>query len=68
VFDLDLRRAAAIKGLYMLVLPWWAQPAWRDRPLGDVLKVLPADRARLAAQVLAWAGFADDSDGDGEAG
>jgi hypothetical protein len=57
VLDLHHDQAALLAAAYGLAYPWWAQPGWRDRSLGDLLKVVPADVAASAMHVLRLAGF-----------
>jgi hypothetical protein len=48
---------ALLASVYGLVWVWWAQPGYRDRNLGSILKVVPADVAASAMRVLWLAGF-----------
>jgi hypothetical protein len=57
VLDLHLGQVQLLAALYGIVGPWWAQPGYADRPLGHMLKVVPAEVAEAVAQLLRWAGF-----------
>jgi hypothetical protein len=57
VLDLGHDQVALLAAVYGIVGPWWAQPGYQDRPLGALLKVVPADVAAGVAQLLRWAGF-----------
>jgi hypothetical protein len=47
VLDLDHHRLMALVAVYGTVMPWWAGPGWRERPLGHMLKVVPGRRRRV---------------------
>jgi hypothetical protein len=57
VLDLHHDQVQLISAVYGLLLSWWPQPGYRDRPLGHMLKVVPADVADAVAQLLRWAGL-----------
>jgi hypothetical protein len=57
VLDLHHDQVALLAATYGIIYGWWAQPGYRDRPLGDLLKVVPADVAGQATRVLQAAGF-----------
>jgi hypothetical protein len=57
VLDLQLGQVQLLAAVYGIVGPWWAQPGYQDRPLGALLKVVPADVAQPVAQLLRWGGF-----------
>ena len=40
-----------------VALRWWDQPGWRDRTLGDLVKVLPTDAAAQVHQYLVLGGW-----------
>jgi hypothetical protein len=55
--DLRQRTVVALSAVYGTVEGVWRQPAYTDRPLGDVLKVVDADRAAWAIALLRWGGL-----------
>jgi hypothetical protein len=57
VLDLSYRTAASICATLGTVEGVWRQPAYIDRPLGDVLKVVNPDRAAWITAVLRWGGL-----------
>jgi hypothetical protein len=57
VLDLHHDQVQLLAAVYGLLVSWWAQPGYRDRPLGHMLKVIPADVADATAQLLRWAGL-----------
>jgi hypothetical protein len=57
VLDLDYGRVVALAGAFGVAVRWWAQPGWRDRTLGDMLKVIPADQAALIHRFLVLGGW-----------
>jgi hypothetical protein len=57
VLDLRHDQLALLAAAYGFVYPWWAQPGYRDRPLGDLLKVVPTTVAAQAMRALRAAGF-----------
>jgi hypothetical protein len=57
ILDLGHDQLVVISAVYGLVMPWWAQPVWRDRPLGQLLKVISADTAETVVRLLRMAGF-----------
>ena len=57
VLDLHIDQVQLVSAVYGLMVSWWAQPGYRDRPLGHMLKVVPADVAEATAQLLRWAGL-----------
>jgi hypothetical protein len=57
VLDLHHDQVQVLAAVYGIVMSWWAQPGYRDRPLGHMLKVVPADVAQATAGLLRWAGF-----------
>lgn len=57
ILDVDYRRAASLAAAYGIAARWWAQPGWRDRSLGDLLKVIPSNQAALIHQFLTWGGW-----------
>jgi hypothetical protein len=67
VLDLHHDQVQLLAATYGLVGPWWATPGYRQRALGDVLKVVPGDVAQTVSRLLRVAGFLP-PDQDGEAG
>jgi hypothetical protein len=57
ILEIDLRRVTSLAGVYGIVGRWWDQPGWRERSLGDLLKVIPADQATLVHSCLVWGGW-----------
>jgi hypothetical protein len=57
VLDLHHDQVQLVAAVYGLLVSWWAQPGYRDRPLGHMLKVVPADVAEATGQLLRWAGL-----------
>jgi hypothetical protein len=57
VLDAHHDQIQLLAAVYGLLVSWWAQPGYRDRPLGAMLKVVPADVAASAGQLLRWAGL-----------
>jgi hypothetical protein len=57
VLDLDHNRVVALAGAYGIAARYWNQPGWRDRTLGDLLKVIPADQAALIHRFLVLGGW-----------
>jgi hypothetical protein len=57
VLDLHHDQVQRLAAVYGLLVSWWAQPGYRDRPLGHMLKVVPADVAQATGQLLRWAGL-----------
>jgi hypothetical protein len=57
VLDLHHDQVRLLAAVYGIVGPWWAQPGYRQRPLGHMLKVVPADVAHGVGQLLRLAGF-----------
>ena len=56
IMDLSYRTATAICATLGTVQGVWSQPAFMDRPLGDVLKVVSAREAAWVVGVLQWGG------------
>jgi hypothetical protein len=46
-----------LSAVYGIVAPWWSQPGWWERPLGQLLKVCPTDVAESAMRLLRMVGF-----------
>jgi hypothetical protein len=66
VLDLQHDQVQLLAAVYGLLERWWRQPGWRDRPLGHMLKVVPADVAHGVGQLLRLAGFLPpDTDDEG---
>jgi hypothetical protein len=57
VLDLQHDQVQLLAAVYGIVGPWWAQPGYRQRPLGHMLKVVPTDVAQAVGQLLRLAGF-----------
>jgi hypothetical protein len=57
VLDLRYRTVAALAATLGTVGGVWVQPAYQDRPLGDVLKVVDPARAAWVMGVLRWGGL-----------
>jgi hypothetical protein len=57
ILDIDLRRVTSLAAVYGIVSRWWDQPGYRERPLGDVLKVIPADLADQVHSFLVVGGW-----------
>ena len=57
VMDLPYRTAVAITAAFGTVQGVWGQPAFQDRPLGDVLKVIGGDHAAWVMAMLRWGGL-----------
>jgi hypothetical protein len=57
VMDLRYRTVAALAATLGTVDGIWRQPAYLDRPLGDVLKVADPRAAAWAVAVLRWGGL-----------
>lgn len=57
VLDLSHDPVMVISAIYGLVMPWWHQPGWQERPLGHMLKVVPADVAESVMRLLGIGGF-----------
>jgi hypothetical protein len=57
VMDLRYRTVAALAATLGTIEGAWRQPAYIDRPLGDVLKVIGADQAAWVVGVLRWGGL-----------
>jgi hypothetical protein len=57
VLDLHHDQVQLLAAVYGIVMPWWAQPGYRERSLGSVLKVVPGDVAEAIGRLLRWAGF-----------
>jgi hypothetical protein len=57
IMDLSYRSAVAITAAFGTVQGVWSQPAYQDRPLGDILKVVGADQTAWAVAVLRWGGL-----------
>jgi hypothetical protein len=57
ILDLSHDQLVVISAVYGLVMPWWTQPGWRNRPLGQLLKVIPTDTAEAVMRLLHMAGF-----------
>jgi hypothetical protein len=55
--DLTLRHVQALTAAYGTLARWWPQPGLQERPLGDLLKVMPEQDARLVLQLLWWGGW-----------
>jgi hypothetical protein len=47
VLDLSLRQVQALAAVLGKLASWWPQPALEQRPLGDVLKVIPGAGRRV---------------------
>lgn len=56
-FDLRYRTVVALAAALGTVQGVWSQPAYIDRPLGDVLKVVSAREAAWVMGVLRWGGL-----------
>jgi hypothetical protein len=56
VLDLDLRRVVALAAVYHDLQSWWPQPGLEERPLVDLLKVIPRVAERVVWR-LRWAGW-----------
>jgi hypothetical protein len=66
VLDLRHDQVRLLAAVYGTVGPWWNQPGYRQRPLGHMLKVVPADVAAATEQLLRLAGFLPpDTDDEG---
>jgi hypothetical protein len=66
VLDLHHQQVQLLAAVYGIVGPWWNQPGYRQRPLGHMLKVVPADVADTTAQLLRLARFLPpDTDDEG---
>jgi hypothetical protein len=57
VLDLHHDQVRLLAAVYGIFGPWWAQPGYHQRPLGHMLKVVPADVAAATEQLLRLAGF-----------
>jgi hypothetical protein len=57
IMDLSFRTAVAITAAFGTVERVWSLPAYRDRPLSDVLKVVGAEQAAWVVEVLQWGGL-----------
>ena len=57
VLDLHHHQVQLLAAVYGTVGPWWTGPGYRDRPLGHMLKVVPADVADTTSRLLRAAGF-----------
>jgi hypothetical protein len=55
--DLRYRTVAALAAALGTVQGVWSQPAFVNRSLGDVLKVVGADQAAWVVGVLRWGGL-----------
>jgi hypothetical protein len=55
--DLTLRHVQALAAAYGTLECWWPQPGLQERPLGDVLKVIPEQDTRFVLQLLWWGGW-----------
>jgi hypothetical protein len=62
VLDLHHDQVQLLAAVYGTVASWWAQPGYRQRPLGHMLKVVPADVADTTARLLRAAGFLPPTD------
>jgi hypothetical protein len=62
VMDLDLRTLLALAAVMGEMSAWWPQPILQDRPLGDVLKVIPADVAERVMALLRRGGLLPSDD------
>lgn len=57
IMDLSFRTAVAITAVFGTVQDVWSQPAYQDRPLSDVLKVVSAKEATWVVGILRWGGL-----------
>jgi hypothetical protein len=57
VLDLSLRQVQALAAVLGKLASWWPQPALEQRPLGDVLKVIPGQDAAFVVDLLTWGGW-----------
>jgi hypothetical protein len=57
VLDCTLREASSLAAALGRLAGWWPQPSLEHRPLGDVLKVVPADEAAAVVDLLVWGGW-----------
>jgi hypothetical protein len=57
VLDLSLRQVQALAAVLGKLAGWWPQPALEGRPLGDVLKVVPAEDTAFVVGLLVWGGW-----------
>jgi len=54
IMDLSYRTAVAITAAFGTIEGTWRQPAYIDRPLGDVLKIVDPAQAAWVVGVLRW--------------
>jgi hypothetical protein len=54
VMDLTLREASSLAAVLGCLGRWWQGPGLERHPLGDVLKVVPAEEAAHAVALLTW--------------
>ena len=54
IMDLSYRTAVAITAAFGTIEGTWRQPAYIDRPLGDVLKIVNPAQAAWVGGVLRW--------------
>ena len=66
VLDLGLRHVQALAPALGRLASWWPQPALEHRPLGDVLKVVPAADAALVVDLLVWGGWLHEQPSSGQ--
>ncbi|HZX07202.1 hypothetical protein [Kribbella sp.] len=65
VLDVSPRFFIAVAAAWGDLAAWWPQPGLENRPLGDVLKVIPSDTAARVVERLVWGGLlADGNDPD----
>lgn len=57
VLDLPYRTVAALAAVLGTVGDVWQHPAYWNRPLSDVLKVVDAERAAWVVAMLRWGGL-----------
>jgi hypothetical protein len=57
ILDLGHDQLVVISAVYGMVMSWWAQPGRRDRPLGQLLKVVRPTWPRRSCGCSAWPGF-----------
>lgn len=57
MLNLSLGHVQALAATLGKLASWWPQPALEDRPLGDVLKVVPAEDAAFVVGLLVWGGW-----------
>ncbi|TCC01331.1 hypothetical protein [Kribbella soli] len=57
VLDADLRVFVAMAACWKLLESWWPQPMMQDKPLEQVLQVIPRDVAESVVRLLRQAGL-----------